>query len=1178
MNTRFSTSIFKGTRRYRGSLRSTLHKLSIVTLTTTIIGLTGTVNANSDDLQLAETQSVESVLVPNYNQGDMYIVQLSDPAIATYDGGIPGYAATSAKANGLRSLDTTSSAAKNYEKRLQTMQAEMVDKAASQMGRTLKPKFTYQHAINGFAAKMSQAEAKMLRKMDGVKSVQRERIEYTVTERGPEWIGAPKLWNNGRRSSFGEGLVIAVLDSGINSDHPSFADVGGDGYDHENPLGSGNYVPGSYCDTVDPGFCNDKLIGAWDFTDIDGTVPEDDDGHGSHTASTAAGNFVVGATLTAPTTSQSFDISGVAPHANIIAYDVCQRTCPGAALIAAINQVVIDAGNLPNGIAALNYSISGGGDPYNDPVELGFLAAVEAGIYVSASAGNSGPTAGTVAHLGPWVSTTAASTHDRRIVNSLNGISSDTSNTPDISGVGFTSAYGPAKIVNSADFEADYPGSTLCATGEAGSNTSPWPADFFNGEIVACTRGEFGRVEKGINVLASGAGGYVLMDNGAGVVSDAHVLPGVHISQEDSTTLADWLAANVDNNPVASIAGSSLDISDENGDIMAGFSSRGPSQTLSVLKPDVTAPGVSIMAAEANNDSPPEYQFLSGTSMSSPHNAGAGALLSAARPDWTPTEIKSAIMLTATTKNTRKEDGVTPTDPFDLGAGRIALKKADRSGLIMSETIANFEAANPELGGDPKTLNLASVMDNNCVGTCSWKRTVTNTLNRTGYWNVIASGDGFEADVSVSPRSYSRRHNLRLRPGQSAEITITAQNYTSDVGWQFGEIELQSKSRRPHRYNRWWSFGFLYRYHHYYHASRKSGPDLHMPMAVRASKGTNVDVFSKTVDATTASRGDVLTYELSVRNGQIGGPITVSDVIPRGTRFVRGSETEDVALGTTTSAFSYDRATRTVSWTGELDQSSLDISAIPAPFGYFSLGAFGIAPLTSDCNGDCDDGGFFFDGVPAFTFNGESYNQVLFSVNGTLEAGSASGVFSSAANQDLPDDAAPNNVMAPFWRDLDLSAGGNMYQATLSLPSGEEWTVYEWADVPHFSNTPGPDVPAVTMQIWIGSDGTPVAGDIHYVYARLDDTNAGGTVGAENTTGTVGTSYFFDGAGTAPVVGTDLLLSSVAGGSATLGFQVTAKCRGHHNRSRGGQKLIINKASLSSGSSNEEAIAVTACE
>lgn len=987
------------------------------------------------------------------------------------------------------------------------------------------------------------------------------------------------------------------MDSGINSDHPSFAAVGGDGYQHINPLGSGNFVPGSYCDTVDPSFCNDKLIGAWDFTDIDGTVPEDDDGHGSHTASTAAGNVVLGAEVVSPTATASFDITGVAPHANIIAYDVCQRTCPGAALIAAINQVIIDNGNLPNGITALNYSISGGGDPYNDPVELGFLAAVESGVYVAASGGNSGPAAGTVAHLGPWVSTTAASTHSREIPNTLGSLVSDGSNTPDLRGLGFTAGYGPAAIVNSADYEADFPGATLCGVGEAGSgDTSPFPPGTFNGEIVACTRGEFGRVEKGENVLSAGAGGYVLMDNGGGVVGDPHVLPGVHISATDGETLATWLADNKDNNPMATISGFSIENDARLADVMAGFSSRGPSQGISVLKPDVTAPGVSVLAADAStvDSMPPEYQFLSGTSMSSPHNAGAGALMSAARPSWTPQQIKSAIMLTADNKNTRKEDGVTPTDPFDLGAGRIQLGRADRSGLIMNETIGNFRAANPDEGGDPKTLNLASVMDSNCVGTCTWTRTVTNTLPRTGLWNITAEGDGFDAEVSVLPPSKNRNYNLKLARGQSGQITITATNYNSAPGWEFGTIKIAAKQNVVrdedfehrngfgHGFN---DFGFAYKKprpnvkHRFTLEERRqkyldrlkqafhrpSGPDLNMPMAVQASKSTNATAFNKTVDVAAAAAGDTLTYGLTVTNGQVTGPITVTDVLPDGTTFVDGSETETVTLGTTDSPISYDAQTNTVSWTGELDAGELLVSESPAPFGYFSLGAFGIDPIVSDCNGNCDDGGFLFT-VPSFTYNGDQYSEVLVSINGTIEAGSESLSFVTASNTELPNEDTPNNLLAPLWRDLDFSAGGNMYIATLSAGTAT-WTIYEWEEVPHFSDTKGPSVPVVTMQVWVGVDGTDTEGDIHYVYSRLDDASES-TVGAENSTGTVGSTYFFDGAGTAPAVGTDLLVTTVQGGQAQLGFQVVTDCS---------DKLVINEATMSADGANERAIAVTEC-
>lgn len=1170
MKKRFIESMLTAPESAQTAWLPSVGKMAICTLSSVVIAFSGITSASAADLKLAANQPTQSVLIPKNMPGNTYIVQLTEPAVATYKGGVQGLPATNAKATGSNKLQTKSQAAKQYTNHLRGRQTAALNKAADQLGRQLTPKFTYQHAINGFAVDLSEAEALKLAKMSGVKSVQRERLEYTVTDTGPLWIGAPELWDNedSARSSMGEGMVVAILDSGINSDHPSFADIGGDGYDHTNPLGSGNYLPGSYCDTVDPTFCNDKLIGAYDFTAVDGTIPEDDDGHGSHTASTTAGNVVLGVNVDAPTTSAQYNISGVAPHANIIAYDVCQQTCPGAALIAAINQVIIDAGNLPNGIAALNYSISGGGDPYNDPVELGFLAAVEAGIFVSASAGNSGPDAGTVAHLGPWVATTAASTHDRSLDSSITGITSSGGGLANIDGASFTAGYGPAPIVNSADYEAQFPGATLCGVGPSGPGSNPFPPGTFNGEIVACTRGAYGRVEKGENVLAGGAGGYILMDNGGGVVADPHALPGIHISAADGATLAAWLADNKDNNPTASIADFSVSYAESNGDVMAGFSSRGPNNAFSVLKPDMTAPGVSILAAVSNDGNPaPEYGFLSGTSMSSPHNAGAGALLTAARPDWTPVEIKSALMLTAKTAGTFKEDGATPTDPFDLGAGRIQLGEADLSGLIMSETIENFENSNPALGGDPKTLNLASVMDSNCVGTCSWTRTVTNALDRTGYWNVTATGEGFDADISINPRSRSREYNLKLRPGQSAEITITASNYTSDIGWQFGVIELESKRARSGsgKWNERRRGG----------SQVDSGPDLSMPMAVNASKTTNAALFNKTVDAATASKGDILTYEITVQNGQLGGPITVADRLPKGSKFVKGSEVESIASGSSTSPLSYDKHTKTVSWTGELDTSELEIISAPGTSpggGYLPLSIFGVAPMSGDCNGSCDEGGFSFSGLPAFTYNGESYTSAIFSINGTLEAGSDSGDFVGFINQSLPDGVAPNNLMAPMWTDLDKSVGGEMYVGILS-GGPASWLAFEWAAVPIWSPTPGPSVPTVSMQIWIGLDNTPVEGQIHYVYGPIGAIDFA-TVGAEDAAGTTGTNYFFDGAGTMPADGDELLVTSVAGGSATLSFQVEAKCR---NTRRNGN-LLVNKANLVSGDVSEQAIAVTSCD
>ena len=1096
------------------------------------------ISANAAELEVAAGQvsavgSVDSgsEVAKASSNSNVYIVRLADDAVASYMGGTAGLAATSNRATGATVLNTNSDASTNYAKYLRKNQSEFIAECESAFGHSINVKFDYQHVFNGVAIELTAAEAKVIGAMSSVKSVSRERFEVPLTDNGPRWINAPAIWNDkGGRNGIGhgtrgEGIVIAVLDTGINSDHPSYADIGGDGYDHTNPLGTGNYIPGSWCDTTQPEFCNDKLIGAWSFVpgDVNFPSPEDSDGHGSHTSGTAAGNVVRGATLFAPTTELRRNISGVAPHANIIMYDVCIDSCPGSALLAAINQVVIDAAALPDGIHSLNYSISGGGSPWNDAVELGFLNATAAGVYVSASAGNAGPGAATVAHLGPWVSTTAASTHDRTIDNSVVDMTSDGGPLADIVGAGLTSGFGPATIINSADLEGAFPGSTLCGLGGLGSFIPPWPPGTFNGEIVACTRGTFGRVEKGANVLAAGAGGYILMDNGSGIVGDAHVLPGVHITQADGAVLAAWLAANP--NTSGSISGFFLNINDANGDIMAGFSSRGPSN-INVLKPDITAPGVSIFAAEADGQAPaPEYQFLSGTSMSSPHNAGSGALLSSVHSDWTPYEIKSALMMTADTRNTVKEDGSTPTDHFDLGSGRIDLERARRVGLTMDESPANFLLADPALGGDPGTLNLASMQNINCVGSCSWTRTFNSELRYTGWWRLKTRGPS-GLGLSTSPRKW-----FKVDHADSGSITVTADTALAPPGWNFADLTL---------------------------ISQQHGPRLHLPIAVFASQSSNADLLSKTVDAATASEGEPLNYEISIVNGQLAGQIDMVDVIPDGLSLVPGSVASVVTNGST---ISLGGAGGVVTWSGTLDTGGLEVNAGTSPFGYVALSGF-TGPF--GCPGNCDDGGFILN-VPTFNFNGASYSQVIWSVNGTLEAGSASGTTATFFNQNLPDPTPPNNILAPLWTDLNMGSDGDgaeWYVAVLS-GGGEQFTIYEWNNIPLFGDL----TRRYTFQIWIQNTG---AGGIWYVYNQIDSLAISGTVGVENDTGTVGDSRWRNGAGTPPAVGADLEVVSGAGGTATISFQAQIdECDAGD--------AIVNRADVTTASTADTAIAVTQC-
>jgi subtilisin family serine protease len=721
-----------------------------------------------------------------------YIVQLSDPPLASYRGGISGLEATNPAARGEVKLDPASAASRAYLDYIRGKQNSFLANAQLVLGRTLEPRFRYRYAFNGVAVSLNEAEADRVASMPGVKNVERERTYELVTDVGPAWIGAPGIWNGtatgGAPGTKGEGVVVGVIDTGVNHDHPSFADVGGDGYNHTNPRGTFYGV----CEPVTGRpFCNDKLIGVWDFT---GTSPEDDNAHGSHTASTAAGN-VLSARILAPTMTLTRNISGVAPHANLITYKACDNAsggCRGISLTRAIDQATADA------VDVINFSIGGGStNPWEDSNALGFLGARDAGIFVSASAGNDGPGAETVGSPSnaPWLMSVAASTHDRKFVNGVVSMSGGGSAAPaDLFGKSVTSGYGPARIVYAGDYGSELCGAGPAApTGEAAIN--PFPPGTFNGEIVVCDRGTYGRVEKAANVEEGGAGGFILANdaaNGNSLVGDAYPLPGVHISYADGITLKNWLASG--SGHTGTISGTETNVNAANGDVMASFSSRGPDKTLPhVLKPDVTAPGVDILAAIhtlGNTTSPPlnpEYGVLSGTSMSSPHSAGAAALVRDVRPNWTPAEVQSALMTTSLTTGIRKEDGFRAATPFDRGAGRIDLTQATRAGLVLDETVPNYEAADPAAGGKPTTLNTASLANGDCRGTCTWTRVVESTLSASATWTTrTAAPRGIR--LTVQPSRFT------LAPGASQTITVTADVANAPVGqWSFAELSLTTK-------------------------------------------------------------------------------------------------------------------------------------------------------------------------------------------------------------------------------------------------------------------------------------------------------------------------------------------------------------------------------------------------
>ena len=707
------------------------------------------------------------------NPYDVYIIRLQGESLATYRGGIADLPATSPKVTGDRKLDVNTPESQAYLDYLAGQHIQFVAAVGKRLGRNVVMLAEHNVVGNSVAFELSEEEAELVAAMPQVKQMTRNFKRQLLTDSGPAWIGASSMWGAANsclpNGQCGEGVIIGIIDTGINGDHPSFADIGGDGYDHTNPFGSGNYK--GYC-ASNPGYCNDKLIGAWDF--LLTSTPEDADGHGSHTASTSGGNFLYDVTLHAPTIQFQRDISGVAPHANIIAYNAC---CFVLDLSSAINQAVTD------GVDVINYSIGGASnDPWSDTDAQYFLDAREAGVFVATSAGNSGPGASTVGSPGdaPWLMTVGASTHNRAFFNSIIDATTDQGSTlPQIDGRSITDGYGPAPVVYAGDH-----GNALC-------EASIWSSSEFSGEIVICDRGEIARVEKSQNAADAGAGGMILANdaaNGYGLSGDSHSIPSVHISYVDGVTLKDWLA-NGDTGHVATISGTTIEIGPQYADKMASFSSRGPNPaTQRVIKPDITGPGVDILAAVHSDGSPqPEIGVMSGTSMSSPHLAGAAALIVQAQPGWSPAEIQSAIMATAKTTDQFESDGVTPAKPFDLGAGRVDLTVAASAGFVLDETKADYQAADPGAGGDPSALNIASLAYDACDGACTWTRTLEST--QAGTWTVSSATPPGLA-VNITPSSFSF-----TAAGETQTITIEAHPFgLATSAWAFAQVDFTETS------------------------------------------------------------------------------------------------------------------------------------------------------------------------------------------------------------------------------------------------------------------------------------------------------------------------------------------------------------------------------------------------
>ncbi|GAB3023829.1 S8 family serine peptidase [Bowmanella dokdonensis] len=964
---------------------------------------------------------------------------------------------------------------------------------------------SFQVLTNGIEVSATEEQLSRLKKNPLVSAVYPVRVRQALLDSSRELINAPSAWQQlGGEQTAGNGVRIAIVDTGIRSNNPMFDDAGMAPPDLPDSLTANP----DYCRAAngDPGFCNNKVILArWMDPEAAGMElyeneyrsPMDFDGHGTHVAGIAAGR-----PLTTEHRGTQVQIGGVAPGSYLMIYKALFVTADGMAmgtdtmLLQALEQAILDGAHVINN----SWGASFGEAPEDSIFFEALNRAQELGIVVVTAAGNDlhagrGTTINCPACIESGIAV-ANTTHGRYFGHRVTLDGQQYMAYPPVDAPLQASLNLPLHTLNSINpIDDDGCGEPL---------TTP----VFENAAVMVDYRHMCTLEQVAQMVQS-AGGAMVIIYQSGVFGMAtyepfipyageFVIPIVGVSR--TTGLQLFEKAHSGNHNISLSSSISAAVEPQFADMVHPFSSTGPNNNPSYLKPDMAAPGTHILSAyspevyqpgpplpaQATGISDPYFELLTGTSMASPHVAGAAALLRQKYPDWTAKQIKSALVNTA---NPDVKSGDMQARPFDMGAGRLDLAQAIEARL----------AADPVSFSDPS-----------CVYRCQFQVELQNLEDVEATWQAQLSF----ADPSVSGQLETEQLTLapKGQQGSSAQFTFTAGTALAEPAkWYFGWVTLSSAEQQ-----------------------------MRLPIALYANDSSDEGRLSVTSLSPSSTPDEAVNFVVKLRNKQMQEAPRLTLDLPVNAAYVQDSLSIEIERGETLSTH-YDADNHQLQWQGELQQGKMFLQTDGGPSAV-SLKELGVSPVL--CTEGCVHTVTLVD-FP-YSYNGQTYDKLTVTDNGFVVAGEAAvGQFTALFNQNLPQPGSLNNVIAPFWTEFDLAdpqldedrGGGQLFVSTQPL-DGREYLIVEWNQVRLYQN----DVDVVTedpftFQLLIEKD----TDHIYFRYLDIPDLPATLSIGAENEDGSSGVGRYFDGQGDGIAIGNQeqtLRLLTEPQGRAEMNFAV----------------------------------------